>query len=260
MVNQHNNSWSLPKGHLDPGEDELTAAKREIWEESGVSDLTLIKPLGSYSRYRIGFGGRDVRNAGKHITLFLFYTEQLLLSPQDRDNPEARWVPKDKVESLLTHPKDKAFYGECERHLNQIRPILHSDIPEIVELINQLGYPLSVDNVQDRIERYTQHPHKIAWVIEYWGKIAGVITLDITDPFHSMNRIARIYALVIHDNYRRKGLAKQLLDHVETYAKTQGCRIMELTSAMHRLDAHALYKKHGYHDMDQEKKYFKKPL
>ena len=28
-------TWSLPKGHIEEGETELEAAKREIYEESG---------------------------------------------------------------------------------------------------------------------------------------------------------------------------------------------------------------------------------
>ena len=29
--------WTPPKGHVDPGEDEITAAKRETEEEAGIS-------------------------------------------------------------------------------------------------------------------------------------------------------------------------------------------------------------------------------
>ena len=28
--------WTIPKGHLDPGESEAEAAMREVWEETGV--------------------------------------------------------------------------------------------------------------------------------------------------------------------------------------------------------------------------------
>ena len=34
LVNQNNNSWSLPKGHVEKNETILDAAKREIYEES----------------------------------------------------------------------------------------------------------------------------------------------------------------------------------------------------------------------------------
>lgn len=37
--------WDLPKGHIDSGEDALTAAKREIEEETGVTGLNFVVPL-----------------------------------------------------------------------------------------------------------------------------------------------------------------------------------------------------------------------
>ena len=110
VVSQRGTSWSLPKGHIDYGEDALAAAKREIYEESGVSDLQLVRELGSYERHKIGVSGGDDRRELKTITMFLFRTTQNSLDPIDPQNPEARWVPKSEVASLLTHPKDKAFF------------------------------------------------------------------------------------------------------------------------------------------------------
>lgn len=110
VVNQNNNSWSLPKGHIDFGESALEAAEREIYEESGVSQLEFIKPLGSYERPKISLSGGDDPSEIKKIELFLFRTHVKRLTPVDPQNPEARWVAKDKVADLLTHPKDKAFY------------------------------------------------------------------------------------------------------------------------------------------------------
>lgn len=110
VVSQHGTSWSLPKGHIDPGEDPLTAAKREILEESGVRELQLVRELGTYSRYKIGANGGEDGSERKTITMFLFRTNQKDLQPTDPDNPEARWVPKSEVAALLTHPKDKEFF------------------------------------------------------------------------------------------------------------------------------------------------------
>ena len=111
VVSQKGTSWSLPKGHIDPGEDALAAAKREIQEESGITSLNLVKGLGSYKRYKIGAGGiGEDTSESKTITMFLFTTDQKELKPTDPENPEARFVPKDQVANLLTHPKDKDFF------------------------------------------------------------------------------------------------------------------------------------------------------
>ena len=109
IVNQRGRSWSLPKGHIEPGEEPLAAARREIYEESGLKDLKYIRPLGTYQRARIGLNGGENRTELKNLTFFLFEADGEKLQPIDPDNPEARWVPRDKAAELLTHPKDREF-------------------------------------------------------------------------------------------------------------------------------------------------------
>ena len=110
VVNQNHNSWSLPKGHIDEGEEKLEAAIREIYEESGIRKIQLIKELPTYERYKISLDGGDDKSELKIIYMFLFITDEIDLKPIDPDNPEARWVDKTKVAELLTHKKDKEFF------------------------------------------------------------------------------------------------------------------------------------------------------
>lgn len=111
VVNQKGNSWSLPKGHIDPGENAVDAARREIWEESGIREVEYVGELGTYERYRIGKNGlgEDTSNL-KNIRMFLFRTKEMDLHPMDADNPEARWVRLEEVADLLTHSQDKEFF------------------------------------------------------------------------------------------------------------------------------------------------------
>lgn len=110
IVSQHGKSWSLPKGHIEYGEDAITAARREIEEETGMTDLNFVKDLGSYNRYRIGLDGKEDQSEQKTIYVFLFTTNEMELVPKDPHNPEARWVEKNEVAGYLTHPKDKEFF------------------------------------------------------------------------------------------------------------------------------------------------------
>jgi len=109
LVSQFGTSWSLPKGHMEEGESPLEAARREIHEETGVSRLELVRPLGTYTRHRLGRDGGEERSELKTIHLFLFRTDATELAPLDADNPEARWVERESVAGLLTHAKDREF-------------------------------------------------------------------------------------------------------------------------------------------------------
>src|SRR3989344_823894 len=118
IVAQKNNTLSFPKGHLESGETALQAAEREISEESGITQLTLIKELGKYQRYKMNKEGGDDRSDLKTITLFLFTTTQEKLHPLDPQHSEARWVNKEDITKLLTHQKDKDFFESVKSQLN----------------------------------------------------------------------------------------------------------------------------------------------
>lgn len=111
VVSQHGTSWSLPKGHVEEGEELLAAARREIYEETGLEGLEYVRAVGSYERYKLSKSGGEDHSELKTIHLFLFRADGgEELHPQDPENPEARWVKLDEAARLLTHPVDREFF------------------------------------------------------------------------------------------------------------------------------------------------------
>lgn len=131
LIRQNGNSWSLPKGHVDPGESLETAALREIAEESGVANVTVIAQLPAYHRFRLSLSGGDDVSEEKTITFFLCETSRPALQPQESQS-QAIWVPAIGVGPLLSHPKDRQFY---EQHL----PMILSQIR--VPVLCQVTFP-----------------------------------------------------------------------------------------------------------------------
>ena len=121
LVNQHSNSWSFPKGGVEAGESALEAAKREIAEETGISELMLVRELGSYTRRSIGLDGKGETSAwpASKRTFFLFTTPQSAFHEHDPHGEITAvcWVTVEEALRLLTHPKDKEFLASVRKDI-----------------------------------------------------------------------------------------------------------------------------------------------
>ena len=68
--------YVLPKGRLDPGESIEQAARREIAEETGLTQLHLLADLGMRERLSL------TKRNWKRVHYFLFATQQLQSDPR----------------------------------------------------------------------------------------------------------------------------------------------------------------------------------
>ncbi|MBU1165077.1 NUDIX domain-containing protein [Patescibacteria group bacterium] len=112
VVQMDSRDWSFPKGHVDKGETTIQAAKREIYEETGIKYLKLIKEYPTYQRPD-GSNPKEL----KTINLFLFSTKETELKPQESDIVQAIWVEKDKVIETLSHQGDKDFFNSIKNEI-----------------------------------------------------------------------------------------------------------------------------------------------
>ncbi len=53
LIQDAKNRWTIPKGHIEPGETAKQTAEREITEETGLQEMTILGYLGKINfRYR----------------------------------------------------------------------------------------------------------------------------------------------------------------------------------------------------------------
>lgn len=98
LRSRRDRSWGFPKGHLIDGEGILQGAMRELWEETGIDEVTLIPGFTEHITYRVNRAGRFRR---KTVTYFLGRVETATVRLSE-EHSEHRWAMVEEARKLLS--------------------------------------------------------------------------------------------------------------------------------------------------------------
>ncbi len=102
---KNSQTWLFPKGRIEPGEDTEAAARREVAEETGLTDLEHLDDLGSFTRE-----GQEGRNS-KHVRMFLFAARPGALLAPTKEIERAQWFPLAHVSQTLGSGDHAAWFA-----------------------------------------------------------------------------------------------------------------------------------------------------
>ena len=127
----------------------------------------------------------------------------------------------------------------------EVRPATDADAAELAVLLSQLGYPADAVTLPARLARLRATGDD-ALVAVCDGAVAGLATLHYRERLHADPPVAQLTALVVHRDWRGRGIGKALVAVAERWARDLGAEALVVTTALHRLDAHAFYERLGY--------------
>lgn len=136
-------------------------------------------------------------------------------------------------------PKPKA--PPPEPVVREARP---KDSGAIAALIVELGYDVTEADVRRRLDRLRKagEPPLVA---EQDG-VVGCLTWHVTPVLHRPRPVGRITMMVVAPAARGGGIGARLLAGVESRLRERGCGLVEVTSNIKRMRAHAFYERQDY--------------
>lgn len=108
--------WDFPKGHLERGEDDLAAARRELFEETGISD---VEPRPDF-HHEITYYFRD-RKKGLIRKTVAFFLGRTQARPADV-------VLSDEHEGFVFLPFDAAIRQVTYPNARQVLKLAHQKL------------------------------------------------------------------------------------------------------------------------------------
>jgi GNAT superfamily N-acetyltransferase len=125
----------------------------------------------------------------------------------------------------------------------RVREARAGDAVALAQLFAQLGYPDGPTLIGARVEAVGAEPASTVLVADEDGALVGFVSASVIPLAHEDGSWCRIPALVVSSDRRRAGVGRTLVEAVECFARSRGCRYSEVTSGERpeREAAHRFY-------------------
>jgi GNAT superfamily N-acetyltransferase len=139
-----------------------------------------------------------------------------------------------------------------------IRPICPDDADAVAELVAQLGYERTREQVLRWVYDLGSRPEQACFVAELKGEV--VAWIDVSLEHHLQSDVfGLIGGLVVKDGVRGAGIGRRLCEQAEDWSRRQGAKKIRVTSRSTREAAHRFYLRDGYRQT-KVSMVFEKPL
>ena len=107
--------WDFPKGHVEKGEKEIDTARREIAEETGLTDINFVEGFKSLIRYFFRFKGENIL---KFVTFYLAEAKMGEVKVSD-EHLGYKWLPYQEALQQLKFKNAKDVLKKANEFLTK---------------------------------------------------------------------------------------------------------------------------------------------
>jgi putative (di)nucleoside polyphosphate hydrolase len=126
-IDNQNNFWQMPQGGVDKGEDYLTAAYRELEEETSIKNVDLIKELDGLTSYELPKSLLGVIWKGKYrgqeqkwfVMKFLGQDSEINIKTKHPEFCEWKWINLENITDLVVDFK-LHVYEDVKKKVKEI--------------------------------------------------------------------------------------------------------------------------------------------
>ncbi len=139
-----------------------------------------------------------------------------------------------------------------------IRRAAESDFAALAKLGREaMGYEESTETlVREKLLKVLKKEYERVFVAECSGEVVGFVHAEEYEVLY-YPAMVNILGLAVDEAHRRLGIAGKLMQAVEDWARENGITEIRLNSGISRTGAHEFYRKIGFDDEKEQKRFLK---
>jgi GNAT superfamily N-acetyltransferase len=135
--------------------------------------------------------------------------------------------------------------GDTDAEGYEIRRARFGDAEEMARLAAQLGYPVTVAEMAERLVALLPNGRHCIAVAASGERLLGRVHVEHRSSLELGDR-AELMALVVDSSARRRGLGRALVEYAEAWALSRGLAALTVRSNAARELSHPFYEALGY--------------
>ena len=121
--------WQMPQGGVDKGEDFLSAMKRELYEETSIKNIKILKEINGFFQYELPENLVGIIWKGKYrgqrqkwfIVKFIGNNKEINLNTKQQEFIDWKWIAPEKLPEVIVEFK-KDVYIQLLKEIKKIKP------------------------------------------------------------------------------------------------------------------------------------------
>jgi GNAT superfamily N-acetyltransferase len=121
-----------------------------------------------------------------------------------------------------------------------IREMKASDAADVAKLSTELGYPMTAEEVEDRLKEFAPMDNHAVFSASLEGRVVGWIDVGIVHHLQSPP-CGEIGGLIVSGDYQGRGIGRMLVSAAEAWVAAKKVTRMLVRSRITREGAHEFY-------------------
>jgi 8-oxo-dGTP pyrophosphatase MutT (NUDIX family) len=112
LIQHASGHWAFPKGHIEKEENDLQAATRELWEETGITDIELkTRKAVIHEEYKFSHNGNLIH---KEVDYFIAKANNIMVKVDGNEVKNFMWAAIKKAKTIITYQQTTDMLLQAE--------------------------------------------------------------------------------------------------------------------------------------------------